>query len=265
MSRYSGNIIIFEKGCFSYMVRIHILLFLGILCITAGMTSAENITGDSGITVVGEEYAPFSYLADGRACGQAVDLIENISVEAGVQIDQGAITLLPWDKAYNATKTGPKTLLLALYRTPARENDFRWVGPYANDSSAFFVNSASNIKITTPQDLKDLKVGIVSGDAHYGMLTKYGIPEPNIVTADNVSSLIRMVENGSIDAFFHGERAGQRAIAEMNIDPKAMPVAFRVNDEQVWFGLSPDTPEEIVVALQKALDKRITNISAESA
>jgi len=247
------------------MVRIHILLILFMVSITSGMTTAENVTDDSGLTVVGEEYAPFSYLADGKPLGQAVDLIEKISSDAGIKINQGSIALLPWDKAYNATKTGHKTLLLALYRTPEREDKFRWVGPYTNDSSAFFVNSASNIKITSPGDLKSLKVGVVSGDAHYGMLTKYGIPESSIVTADNISSLIRMVESGSIDAFFHGERAGQWAIAEMNIDPKTMPIALRVEEQQVWFGLSQDTPEETVAALQKALDKRMTNTSDGSA
>ncbi len=229
------------------------------------MTTAENPTDDSGLTVVGEEYAPFSYLVDGKASGQAVDLIEKISADTGTKINQGSITLLPWDKAYNTTKAGPRTLLLALYRTPERENDLKWLGPYANDSSAFFVNSASNIKLTSPDDLKDLKVGVVSGDAHYGMLTKYGIPEPSIVTADDISSLIQMVENGSIDAFFHGERAGQWAIADMKIDQKTISIALRVDEQQVWFGMSQDTSEETVAVLQKALDMRVTNTSGGSA
>ena len=243
------------------MVRLHILLILIILSTAIGMTTAENTSADSGLTVVGEVYAPFSYLADGKPTGQAVDLIENISADAGIKINQGSITLLPWSEAYNATKTGPNTILLALYRTPERENDLKWLGPYSNDSSAFFVNSASNIKVTTPMDLKDLKVGVISGDAHYGMLMKYGIPEHSIVTADNLTELIQMTENGSIDAFFHGERAAQWAIAEMNIDPKTMPVALRMDEEKVWFGLSQDISEETVAILQKALDKRVTNTS----
>jgi polar amino acid transport system substrate-binding protein len=239
-----------------YMSQFYIALILLVFSLLPAITTVAEMPNETALTVVGEEYAPFSYISNGTVSGQAVDLIENLSAEIGLPVRRADMTLLPWDDAYNATKNGKNTLLLAVYRTPERESDLQWVGPYADDSSAFFVSSASNIKITTPEDLKDLKVGVVSGDAHYRMLIGYSIPETNIAITDNLSTLVQLVENNSIDALFSGEQAGKWVIKESGRNQNLLPVALRVNEQQVWFGLSPETPKATVTALQAALAQR---------
>ena len=240
------------------MIRIVEILVLFLLII--GITYAEDLKNQSELTVIGENYPPFSFLADGKVTGSSVDLIEEISADAGIPVNRSDISLYPWAEVYNMTVNGSSTLLLAVYRTPDRESDLQWVGPVANDSSAVFVGSEAGISITTTDSLKTLKVGVVSGDAHYGMLTGYGVSENNIITAENVSSLIPMVQNGSIDALFYGEQAGKSAIKEVTGEEGTLPVAYRVDEQEVWFGLSPDTPVEIIEKLQASLDKKQTAI-----
>lgn len=233
----------------------HFLTILLLFMIAGSFATAEVMKNASELTIVGEEYAPFSYLSEGALAGSSVDLIKEIADDAAIPLNKSGITLYPWEEAYNTTVNGSNTILLAVYRTPEREALMRWVGPIATDSSAVFVNNNTTLVINSSEDLKNLKIGVVSGDAHEGMLKGYGVGTENITTAHNVSALIPLIQDGSIDAIFHGEMAGLWAIREVTRDADSLPVAIRINEQKVWFGLSPDTPSERVNALQASLEK----------
>ncbi len=233
--------------------------------IVVSFTTAEEMKNGSELYVVGEEYAPYSYLSEGAVVGSSVDLIKEIAADAAIPLNETGIALFSWEEAYNTTVNGSNTLLLAVYRTPERETLMKWVGPITTDSSAVFVKNNSSLVINSSKDLKNLKVGVVSGDAHEGILKGYGVGTENITTAQNVSALIPLAEDGTIDAIFHGEKAGLLAIREFTGDADSLPVAIRLDEQKVWFGLSPDIPSEIVDALQASLEKskayQATNIT----
>lgn len=238
------------------MQFIHRYAFFVAIALIIGAAGADYQENQSELKVVGEEYAPYSYLEDGKAVGISVDLIEALTADSKYPVNRSEITLLPWEEAYHATMNGSNTLLLAVYRTPERETDLQWAGPFANDSSAVFIGNDSTITIPSTADLKKIRVGVVSGDARYRMLTGYGVPEDTIVTAENVTALIPMLQEGRIDAIFYGEQAGKWAIRKATGNETTLQVALRVGENQVWFGLSPDTPAEIVDSLQASLDKK---------
>ncbi len=230
---------------------------LALLCgfLAWGCCAADS-KNQTNLTIVGEEYAPFSYYAENEVTGQSVDLIEKITADAGIAFNRTDISLLPWDEAYNATVNGSNTLLLGAYRTPSREYALQWVGPIAKDSSALFVSQDLKDTITNVSDLKKYRIGVKTGDAHYDMLTEYGVPVNNIITDENVSELREKVQEGSLDGFFYGEQAGKYIIAQDTGSEETLPIALIVDEQDVWFGLSPDTPAEVVRSLQDSLEKR---------
>lgn len=243
------------------MFLIRLVMFFLLCIFLAGGCSAVEIKNQSSLTIVGEEYAPFSYYSDGVATGLSVNLIEKLSTDTGIPVNRSSISLLPWSEAYNATVNGSNTLLLEIYRLPDRENDLQWVGPIAVDSSALFVRSDLKAAITNLSDMKGFNVGVVRGDAHFDMLRGYGIAPEDIVTAPNATTLVTEVQDGTIDGFFYGEQAGKYAISEVTGTNETLPVALRVDEQKVWFGLSKDTPSEIVSLLQKSLDKKKNNFA----
>jgi polar amino acid transport system substrate-binding protein len=212
---------------------------------------AQGTLDDLKLTVVGEEYAPYSFLLDGIPAGLSVDIVENMTLQAGIPFSRSDIILQTWEEALDATISGENTLLLAVYRTPEREDQMQFIGPVATESSAVFVNSGFNQTISSTQDLLNLKIGVISGDAHETLLAGYGIIPEHITTAPNLSALISLVQDGSVDAIFHGEQAVNHVLSGSINDP--LTIAFRTDEESVWFGLSPDIPEETVLLLQSSL------------
>jgi polar amino acid transport system substrate-binding protein len=235
------------------MDAVRILIMAVLLAMVAGFTTAEENSQEFQLMVIGEEYAPYSYLLDNEPAGLSVDLVEKITTDLGIPFQRNEVTLHSWQEVFDATVKGNRTLLLAVYRTPDREDLMQWVGPIATDSSAFFVKSGSDKKIDTVEDIKTLKISVIAGDAHESLLADYGVTADNIVTAANLEALIALVGHDDVDALFHGEQAVTWKMKELDLK-NPLEVAFRLDEQNVWFGLSTDVPETTIDSLQASLN-----------
>jgi polar amino acid transport system substrate-binding protein len=223
------------------------------------VTQSGIVSADTSIkpklNVVAEEYYPLSYLDNGKVSGSLVDLVISISYTAGMPVTRSDIQILPWSQAYVAAEQIPDTLLLGIYRTPDRENLFRWIGPVETDPSVFFVKPGSTVPLKTITDIKKLKIGVIAGDAHYEMLRLYGIQPAQIITTSDGGDLIRMVLNGDIDTFYYGERAGRALAHKVTGSPDAIKTALKFGESEIWFAMSRTTADSTVTILQDILNK----------
>ncbi len=69
-----------------------------------------------------------------------MDLFEKILQKMGSDINRSSFKLLPWSEGYNLVKTTPDTVLFTITRTPERENDFLWAGPFFTDRDLLYTN-----------------------------------------------------------------------------------------------------------------------------
>lgn len=238
-------------------MRYLVILILIIFTISQiGILSGE-ISLRPRLNVVTEDYYPLSYFDNGKVSGSLVDMIESISYTAGMPISRNDIRVIPWDQAYITAEQIPNTLLLGIYRTPDRENLFRWIGPVATDPSVFFVRPGSVMPIRTIDEIKKLKIGVIAGDAHYEMLRLYGIPPTHIISTSDGSEIIRMVLNGDIDTFYYGEQAGRALANKVTGSPDAIKTGLKYGESEIWFAMSRTTSDSTVTALQNVLNTKL--------
>ena len=119
-------------------MRILIICTVALIIISLAGTISADISIKPRLNVVAEDYYPLSYFDSGKVSGTLVDLIESITYTAGMPVSRNEIRIIPWNQAYITAQQIPDTLLLGIYRTPDRENLFRWIGPVAVDPSVFF-------------------------------------------------------------------------------------------------------------------------------
>ncbi len=81
--------------------------------------------------VVTEEWAPYNYVEDNQITGMATDIVKAIMKLTG---DDFEITLLPSMRTSRALQSQPRTIMFSLFRTPAREALYKWVGPIVEES-----------------------------------------------------------------------------------------------------------------------------------
>ena len=80
----------------------------------------------ASLTAYTEEWAPYNYSEGGSVKGIATDVLRAACGEARLDC---RIFIVPWARALNTVSNTPNTLIYTIARTPAREDDFLWVGP----------------------------------------------------------------------------------------------------------------------------------------
>jgi polar amino acid transport system substrate-binding protein len=81
--------------------------------------------------VVTEEWAPYNYQDEGQVAGMATEIVRAIMALTG---DDFSIRLTPSMRATLVLRNQPRTIMYSLFRTPEREDQFKWVGPIAEES-----------------------------------------------------------------------------------------------------------------------------------
>ena len=122
---------------------------------------AESIT----LRVVTEDSYPLQYVQDGQLIGPALDLVEKVLVEAGVDYE---VEVLPWARAYATAEITPNVLIFSIARTTQREPLFHWIGSIMSLDYHFYGLKALYPKEKyTPDELRDARIGAILGSATY--------------------------------------------------------------------------------------------------
>ncbi|WP_211531626.1 cache domain-containing protein [Methanocalculus chunghsingensis] len=244
------------------MVKIHHLF---LLCLTlfavfaAGCTTTEEITppapiGAEALTFVTEEHPPFNYIEDGVVKGISVDILLGTLEEMGTPVARDQINVLPWNIAYETALSEKNTVLLTTVRSPEREELFKWAGPFASVAFCIFGELYEEFEISTADDLKKYRIGVVQDDYAGILLKESGVSESNIIVADDVPTLISLLHDGTIDLFCHGDFAGRYFIEKTTDDPDHFGIVYRFETDDLYFAFNRETSDALVEAFQESLD-----------
>lgn len=249
----------------SHSIRlIHAILFVvltGMLVLPAGVLS--ELSSDTvpaaplteNLTFYTEQLPPYSYEERGSVKGFTVDILEEICHETGTDFSREKIHVVPWDDGYQAAVTGNHTVLFATARIPEREDTFKWVGPISTEHYVLFAPRESNIiTIQNPEDLKGLRIGVVTGDASIRRLLDIGVDKDQMITGNNVSELITKVGNREIDLWAFPETTGRYYAQQMTGDYYAFKVVYPLEEVDIYYAFSKDIPDSTIQSFQNALD-----------
>ena len=211
---------------------------------------ANNLNDLSYIT---ESYPPFNYHENKELKGLSVDVLEAATKAVGEPVSRSNIKLQPWARGYDAALKGPKVALFATTRTEERESKFKWVGPIIATKVVVF--SSKNVTINDASELSKYKIGVVRDDVGEALLKKAGVPASAMKVSPGAELLIKQLAAGRIDMLAYEQSVATYLMKSANVDPSKFNVAYTLSEGQLFYSLSPDTPDEYVNKLQKGLDQ----------
>ncbi|MYM23943.1 transporter substrate-binding domain-containing protein [Duganella sp. FT135W] len=203
------------------------------------------------LTLVTEEFAPYSYREHGKVTGYATDVLEAALAHAGID---HSVQIYPWARAFQMARSQPNVLIYSIVRTPEREELFQWVTPLAPRSVYLYkLASRRDIKVRTVEDLRRYRIAANRGDVVEEQLHQLGL-NADLGALDETN--LRKVVVGRVDLMVASERTlkdlCQRIQVRCSQLERAMPMPG-MGDYYVAASLG--TPPATVQAVRTELEK----------
>lgn len=235
----------------SVISRLSITLFLSLL-VTAFLR-AEPL---DDLLLITEEYPPINFEQNGRIQGISVDLLVEMLELTGSELTRDDIQLWPWARGYLTVQRQPGTMLFSMSRTPEREDLFRWVGPIMSLHMSLIGRASDNLQIDSIKDLNasNLLVGVVNNDVAHQLLLEQGADPARLHTGVVGTSLAQMLATDRIDLWGFGEQVALWTLREQGESPRDYKEILVLSETETYYALHKETPDEVVDALQEALE-----------
>lgn len=213
----------------------------------------DQTTRAKDLTYLTEQYPPFNFQENGRLQGISIDLLEKVWERMGEDLNRSIIKLLPWTECYQRILNEKDTALFAMARSPQREQLFKWAGPIGPFRTVLLARKDRNISIASPEDLNNYKIGAIRDDNAIQMLLDKGVNRGNLHLEITSEPIVEMLENGSIDAWAHGEIAGIWLIQQSGTNASDYAVAYVLGQTDAYYAFEKETPDSLIQSFQQAI------------
>ena len=228
---------------------------LASLCLGLAAGVQAEVPADYSMVLLTENFPPYNtanggknYAPEENISGIAVDIVREMFKRSGIAY---SMTLrFPWDRIYKLALQNPNYGVFVTARIPARESAFKWVGPIGPDDWVMLARGDSQVHLDNLEQARHMKIGAYKGDAIAQTLSHKGL-EPIIALRDQDNA--KKLQSGEIDLWATGDPAG-RYLARLE-GVSELKTVLRFNSDQLYLAINKDTPDEVVVKLQKALDQ----------
>lgn len=233
---------------------------IAVLCLWLAMVA--NVQADwpgtlAPLTFITEEYPPYNYIDNQQLTGESIDLLEAIFAATKTPLSRHDVRYYPWVRGYELALSQPNTVLFSTTRTPARESNFHWVGPIAQDRVVLLAHHDAPVTIDSlPQAIdQGLSVAVIREDIGAQALLEAGYPENLLVPAIDNRSALSMLTRGRVDLWAYSEDVAAW-IAESEGYPKddLIPI-HTLSESSLYFAINQATDQRLVTLMQQALDR----------
>lgn len=193
-------------------------------------------------------------MENGTPTGFSVDLLEAITKEVGDEIVASDINQVPWNEALETVRNTPDTVLFSTVRTPEREDQFRWVGPFISHDIVLYAVRSNPVTINSTGDLASYTIGAVTNDAAIQKLTDIGISSDVIITDPDPVVLFGKLRDGEVDLVASGDVAGEYFLDKMNERPGFYKIVYRLDSTPLYFAFNNKTSTEVVEEFEQAFE-----------
>lgn len=233
----------------SFLSRVAILI--------AAVFSPLHAETIDDLMLITEEYPPINFEQDGRIQGIAVDVLVDMLALTDSTLGREDIQLWPWARGYLTVQRRPNTMLFSMSRTPEREDLFRWVGPIMSLHMSLIGRVDDTIQIDSIAELNasEYTVGAVNDDVAHQLLLSMGADPERLHTGVVGTNLAQMLASDRIDLWGVGTQVAKWTLREQGESPDAYEEKLILSQTDTYFALHRDTPDEVVDALQQALER----------
>lgn len=201
-----------------------------------------------------EAYPPYNYSDDNILRGIAVDLLISATQHTSKPVTRSQIRLQPWPRAYRTALSKPDTVLFSTTRTEEREKLFKWAGPIATTRVVLLARKSKQIRIESPADLQQYRIGTVPDDIGEQLLLAMGVSEKQLKHLANAIALAQQLQVGRIDLWAYEENVARWFLSNAKLEPDDFESVYLLKQGELWFAFNPQVSDAQVSELQQAID-----------
>lgn len=149
--------------------------------------------------------------------GIAHDLVIEGLIQAGYQVE---FIEKPWARILKETLRGKSDVIVAIWRTPKRAQEYLFTEPYMYNQMAVVSPVELNFEYHSIEDFKEKRVAMINGYAYTAELLNY--PHLYKVTSIDLPNSIRLLLSSRADVLVTDEIVGRWTINEMGIDAEKL-------------------------------------------
>ena len=235
-----------------------------LLTLLLGIISLGHAT--EKLRIIGEDsFPPYNYYVTKglkvkkEIRGFTVELINLMLKDIAIE-KQADIELFTWARVLKIIENEPNVLILDIVRNPAREEHYKWVGPIApREIWLYKLAARKDIQVTSLQDIKHYKVGVMRGSSSSDKLMAYGFEEGNNLAfvskeIQNINKIMK--QRVDFVTFSPVELAWRLKLLTPQVDINIFEPTYLLSGElEYYFALSKKTSNETVLQLQTALEQ----------
>jgi len=212
------------------------------------------IGGEADAKQVTLEYfylPPFSYSDATGPAGSALALAQSISTDLNIVLRPELTPLrrLTFEAAKNPV------LVAALFRTPAREASYQWIGRLCTEHLSM-VTRAPAPTVDSLEQAKNLKqIGVAAGASNETFLRERGFT--NLDAAASIELEVRRLAEGYDDAWFAPRSGALHAWKVAGYDPAQLHFGTPITSMEIWLAASNVVSPPIVETLRARFEEKV--------
>ncbi|CAM2853917.1 substrate-binding periplasmic protein [Vibrio neptunius] len=221
-------------------------LFLAVSLLFTSLAHANTVKLANG------EWAP--YMSKSLKNGGFMTQIVKEAFEAeGYQVE---FTYMPWKRGFEESKAGSFDGSLIWGKNPDREQFFHFTDSVITLSTGLFQQKSKPINWSKKEDLKDFKIGGVTGYA-YGVEDMEKTGEINIQRIASAENNYKKLSAGRLDIVLEDMDVGMELVTKLNLADKIEPNAKTLSARDYFVIISKKSPraQELVDAFNRGLAK----------
>ncbi len=236
-------------------IRKSVIIMFVIFCLGEAHAMADSV---DNLILMTESFPPFSFEENGEMKGISVELAEKMLRIAGSRLTRKDIRQMPWARAYRDALETENTVLFLINRNPVREKLFKWVGPVAQLPIKYVLiaKKERRIRITSPDDLKKYRIGVVFNDLGEQLTAEMGIENENIDPVSSGEINLLKLNRNRIDLWNYEANVAKWLITHFGFKMEDYEVVYILKKElPTYFAFHRDTTDKIIQKFQRALDE----------
>ena len=160
----------------------------------------------------------------------------------------GLIEFLPWGEAQRIARTQPNIGILALTRTPERENQYRWLSRIVTDD--LILVGGQGVDVSSLDKVKDRPVGVLGRSGAEALLRERGFTRIKPQPEEWMNA--RLMRQRRIDAWLAPRLMVIYAMREVGGNLEALNFGEIVRSSEIYLAASKDLPDAEVRKWEKA-------------
>jgi polar amino acid transport system substrate-binding protein len=236
-----------------FIYLIATFVFIAPLC-------AEMTPND--ISYYTEDYPPYNFKQNGKASGFATEILLQMFKILNVKKTVDDISVVPWARGYNDVQRKRNVCLFCMTKTAERveKHGFRWVGPVIGTNSVIFARKKKKFIINNVSDIFKYRVCAIREDVAEQTIVSLGYSFDNVDRTSHPVSIIKKLLSDRCSLWAYGSIAGQWVLKKNNYNPDDFEIVYNLTQKQyLYYAFNSQTPDSVVIPLQKAFDKLKAN------